>query len=390
MKTNDSSGLSAGEYGRGYAVAHPDGGEFWIRPALASEIADLHGLIALEISSQVGPLSAMEDVFATNSVSFWRIERALPETDAIEPIGMYGFLPLNQKGCEAFHAGTLNRRTPDLAHVAPEGTKPAALYVWAVVAKRIGRLTYPIIKRALGPSYLDVPVFAVPATKSGARAISERGFVPVGAGQNGVGGLAVLSNTSALVVGSSRRPSLNVVVASNAEHLQMDAYIRGATFGAEQRCPYNEEFDDNDYCAMHLIGFVDGEPSASLRIRFFASFAKLERLAVIERFRKTEIKTIVMNRAIEICRRKGYRRLYGQSQERLVGFYAKFGFRPMKKNRPFSFSDHSYVEIERDLAPHEEALTMDSDPYAIIRPEGRWDEAGVLERSAARAPTNPH
>jgi hypothetical protein len=96
-----------------------------------------------------------------------------------------------------------------------------------------------------------------------------------------------------------------------------------------------------------------------------------------------------MNRAIEICRRKGYVRLYGQSQERLVGFYAKFGFRPMSKNRSLIFSDHAYVEIERDLPPHEDAITINSDPYAIIRPEGHWDEAGVLERSASRPATNP-
>lgn len=390
MKSHYPNGLAVGEYGRAFAAPHPDGGEFWIRPALAAEIEDIHELISLEISSSVGPLGAMRAVFECNPISFWRIERALPGSDAIERIGMYGFLPLNEQGCEALYAGTLDRRAPDIAFIAAEGTKPAALYVWAVVAKRIGRLTYPVIKRALGPAYLDVPVFAVPATKSGVRAIGERGFVPMTSARHGVGEVAILSNTSALVTGSPRRPLLKVLVASNGEHLQMAAYIRGATFGAEQRCPYGEEFDENDYCAMHLIGFVDGEPSATLRIRFFASFAKLERLAVVERFRKTEIKTAVMNKAIEICRRKGYRHLYGQSQERLVGFYAKFGFKPMKKNRPFVFSDHAYVEIERDLAPHEDALSMDSDPYIIIRPEGRWDEAGVLERSSTRTATNPY
>jgi predicted GNAT family N-acyltransferase len=390
MKQNDSNALPVGGYGRAHSVPHPDGGEFWIRPALSAEIAGLHTLIASEISSSVGPLSVMQAVHARNPASFWILERMDPNSSAVAKIGMYGFLPLNDAGCAALHGGTLNRRAPDIGFIAPAGTKPAALYVWAVVARRIGRLTYPIIKQALGPAYLDVPVFAVPATKAGVRAVGERGFVPTAAAQHGLGDLAILSNTSALVMGQPKRPRLKVVVASNPEHLQMGAYVRGATFGAEQRCPYAEEFDDNDYCAMHLIGFVDDEPSATLRVRFFASFAKLERLAVIERFRKTEIKTAVMNRAIEICRRKGYRRLYGQSQERLVSFYAKFGFRPMNKNRPLAFSDHAYVEIERDLAPYEDAITMDSDPYAIIRPEGRWDDPGVLEQSASRPATNPH
>jgi hypothetical protein len=27
---------------------------------------------------------------------------------------------------------------------------------------------------------------------------------------------------------------------------------------------------------------------------------------------------------------------------------------------------------------------MDSNPYVVMRPEGEWDEANVLDRSAAR------
>ncbi len=383
MNTSDFNGLQVRRYGPGYAVEHPEGGRIWLRPARADEIGDLHAMIASEISSDVGPVEAMQSVFARNPNSFWAIERSGHNGNAATLVGMYGFLPLTEQGCEALRAGTLDRRTPQLDLVAPAGAKPAGLYVWAIVARRIRKLVYPLIKQALGPLYADVPVFAIPATRGGVKAVDDRGFVPVSGAAHSMGDLAILPIVRV-------PPALRVVVASNADHLQMAAYIRGATFGAEQHCPYAEEFDENDYCAMHLIGFVGEEPSATLRIRFFASFAKLERLAVIERFRKTDIKTIVMDKAIDICRRKGYARLYGQSQERLVGFYAKFGFRPMQKNRPLVFSDHAYIEIERNLDPDENAVTIDSDPYTIIRPEGRWDVAGVLERSAGRPATNPY
>jgi predicted GNAT family N-acyltransferase len=382
MNTSDFNELQARRYGPGYAVEHPEGGRIWLRPARADEIGELHTMIALEIASDVGPVEAMQSVFARNPDSFWAIERSGHDEQASTLAGMYGFLPLTEKGCEALRMGALDRRTPQLDFVAPAGMKPAGLYVWAIVARRIRKLVYPLIKQALGPLYADVPVFAIPATRGGAKAVEDRGYVPVAGADHSVSELAMLPIV--------RTPTLKVVVASNADHLQMAAFIRGATFGAEQHCPYAEEFDENDYCAMHLIGFVGEEPSATLRIRFFASFAKLERLAVIERFRKTDIKTAVMDKAIDICRRKGYARLYGQSQERLVGFYAKFGFRPMQKNRPLVFSDHAYVEIESDLDPHESAVTIDSDPYTIIRPEGRWDVAGVLERSAERPATNPY
>lgn len=404
---------SSAAYGPLHAALYPEGGALWVRPARLAEIDDIHALIADEISADVGPSSSMKAVFEKNPVSFWRIERQ-DSDGTISPVGMYGFLPLNASGVDALKTGKLDRREPKLEFIAPAGEKPAALYVWAVVARRIRKLAYPLIRAALGPFYLDVPVFAIAATRGGNLAMTDRGFAAVDNGQGGPEGLSILpirtkpaaeSKTSLPepqaepLAQSSAQParstttsaaSLEVIVASTSEHLQMSAFIRGATFGAEQACPYHEEFDGNDFCAMHLIGFVKAEPAATLRIRFFANFAKLERLAVLERFRKTELKTRIMERAIEICRTKGYTRLYGQSQERLVGFYAKFGFRPMQKNRRLVFSDHHYIEIVRDdLKPDADAITVDSDPYRIIRPEGRWEHEGVLERSAVRPATNP-
>ena len=42
------------------------------------------------------------------------------------------------------------------------------------------------------------------------------------------------------------------------------------------------------------------------------------------------------------------------------------------------------------LAPAPDALTIDSDPMMILRPEGAWDRPGILDRSAARPASNPH
>ena len=385
MNTDNLPGSQVELVDGAWASPHPDGGVFWIRPARTEEIPDIHRLIALEISSAVGPVEAMARVFAKNPVALWRIEHR-DTAGSVRPIGMYGFLPLNEAGVEALKAGTLDRREPDLRFIAPAGEKPAALYVWAMVARKIGRLTYPVIKRALGSLHGDAPTYAIAATSGGSKAIRDRGFSVPDNAAGSTNGLMLLPS----VAMPAAKPALQVIVASQAEHLQMAAFVRGATFGAEQNCPYFEEFDGNDYCAMHLIGFVDGEPAATLRIRFFATFAKLERLAVLLRHRRTPVKDVVMRKAIEICERKGYATIYGQSQERLVAFYARFGFTPLQKNRELIFSDHRYVEIVREQQRNGDAITIDSDPYLIIRPEGRWDIPGVLERSATRPATNPH
>jgi len=70
----------------------------------------------------------------------------------------------------------------------------------------------------------------------------------------------------------------------------------------EQACPYDEEFDGNDFCAMHLIGSIGDEPAGCMRIRFFADFAKLERLAVRREFRGTPLVFEIARAAKELCR----------------------------------------------------------------------------------------
>lgn len=166
--------------------------------------------------------------------------------------------------------------------------------------------------------------------------------------------------------------------------------IRSAVYMAEQRCPYDEEFDGNDFCAMHFLGLVGGEPAATARLRFFARFAKLERVAVMPRFRRSPIVPRLIESVIEVSRRKGYEALYGQIQSRLEGFWSKIGFARLGKNRALTFSDHEYIEVLCKLAPHPDSITLDTDPLIIIRPEGSWDKAGVLDKSAERPALNPH
>lgn len=181
-----------------------------------------------------------------------------------------------------------------------------------------------------------------------------------------------------------------VGVVSSADDLAKVFAVRTAVYMVEQNCPYEEEFDGNDYCATHVLGTVDGEPAAVTRLRWFADFAKLERVAVVPRFRSTPITKITIEFSFELCRRKGYRKLFGHAQKRLIGFWEQHGMRALVRNSPIVYSDHEYVEVLAEFEPHPDAITMTSDPYVMVRPEGRWDAPGTLEHSARRPPTNPH
>ncbi|MFI5015452.1 MAG: GNAT family N-acetyltransferase [Hyphomicrobiales bacterium] len=183
---------------------------------------------------------------------------------------------------------------------------------------------------------------------------------------------------------------MQVKIARGLDDLLMVYSIRGAVFLAEQACPFAEEFDGNDHCATHFVGFVNDEPACCLRARYFADFVKLERLAVRKEFRRTRISFDVVRTAVDHVRRKGFRRIYGHAREGLEGFWAHFGAKPLGPDRKLVFSDFKYTEMSAEYEPLADAITLRSDPYVIVRPEGEWDRPGVLERSAERVARDAH
>ena len=196
-----------------------------------------------------------------------------------------------------------------------------------------------------------------------------------------------VSNASTPAKDNSR--AISVRIARDPNDLMLVTAIRSAVYLAEQDCPIEEEFDGNDLVAAHFIGFVGKEPAGCLRVRFFGEFAKVERLAVRHQYRRTRVSFKLVQASVDYVKRKGFRKIYGQAQDRLVDFWAHFGAKPLGQNRKITFSDFSYTEMVLDLAPCDDAITLDSDPYLIIRPEGDWDRPGVLDVSAGREATSP-
>ncbi|MFT5931404.1 MAG: putative GNAT family N-acyltransferase [Hyphomonas sp.] len=93
--------------------------------------------------------------------------------------------------------------------------------------------------------------------------------------------------------------------------------IRAAVFMAEQACPYEEEFDGNDLCATHFLVFDGPDAVGTLRMRWFAGFAKLERVVLLRRQRGRPALQVMLAEAFEYATRKGYRLMIAQIQARL-------------------------------------------------------------------------
>jgi predicted GNAT family N-acyltransferase len=162
--------------------------------------------------------------------------------------------------------------------------------------------------------------------------------------------------------------------------------IRALVYVGEQHCPYDEEFDGNDFAgATHLIARIGGEPVGAMRIRWFADFAKIERVAVRQDRRTGRAAAALVKLALDLAARKGYRKVLGHVQARLLRYWQRTADVAVRDQRPrFNVSDYEYVEIERDLELPANAIGLHTPAMILLRPEGDWDRPGVLDRSALR------
>lgn len=343
-------------------------------------------------------------VFRHNPMSLWAIARKTsfdPENPRAE--GFMATLHLTASGLRALADRSMDCTDPDPSYLAKAGERPAGIYFWATFAPGTLASAVALMNEKLADAPYDgVPLYTRATTADGRRFTETLGFRQ-GPTIDGIEAphLYIFERKRKPAPKPAAAPlydsygkgsegkAMSVSVAREFNDLMRVAAIRGAVYIGEQECPFEEEFDGNDMTATHLIGYAGDEPIACIRIRFFADFAKMERLAVRKEFRNSRISFMVVKAAIELCRKKGYRKIYGHAQRRLMDFWSRFGARTFQGGKAFVFSDFDYVEMLIEVEPHPEAIRLGTDPFVIIRPEGRWHQPGILERSSTRPVSRP-
>lgn len=337
--------------------------------------------------------SIVRKVLSHNPDCVWAISRRT-KYDPAHPRGegFIAMLPLTEAGLKLLAMGTLNTADPDPRFIARSHERPAGIYIWATFAPGILAAGVALFMKAIAVSPYDgVNLYTRPNTADGRRFNESLGLTkgakigPIFAPH-----LYMFPRTPRTPpIYDSHHPNtaereITVGVARSFDDLMRVVSVRTAVYISEQECPYEEEFDGNDLAGTHLLGYVGGEPAGCVRIRFFADFAKIERVAVKKEFRHTRLAVQMIRAAIELSRVKGYKRLYGHAQKRLVSFWSHFGFRPYNGAHQLVFSDYEYVEMVAEMENHPDAINIGADPYVVNRPEGRWHMPGILERSAQR------
>jgi len=343
----------------------------------------------------------VQRVVSYNPDCFWAIaHRDRFNIKAPVGEGYVSFLPLTKQGLSQLLDGTLDRRNPPLSLISAQHEKPAGIYVWHVYAPGKLAAGVPlIVQKMWSPQCHDVDIYSWSINSEAARFVEGMGLrlAPKLAGSTAPQFHLFRrsrprhqeATICAMPTPHTPEPYLSVRVARTIDDFMRAAVIRGAVFVGEQECPYDEEFDGNDFTATHLIGYVGDEPAGCLRIRYFSDFAKLERLVVRKEFRGLGLARKLVSFGVEFCQTKGYTRVCSYAQKRLVKFWGRCGFSIPDTPRELVFSDFDYVEMVCDTKRAARTISFETDPYVINRPEGSWHETGILERSKARGVSRP-
>lgn len=126
--------------------------------------------------------------------------------------------------------------------------------------------------------------------------------------------------------------------------LQKAYTVRSIVFIEEQKCPYDEEFDEFDFSSIHFLGTIDNEPISTARIRFINDCIKIERIAVRKEFRGQSVGKGMVSFVLAYINNLPTKKLIIHAQSYLLKFYQDFGFE--KLGEPFMEVgiEHFYME----------------------------------------------
>lgn len=146
---------------------------------------------------------------------------------------------------------------------------------------------------------------------------------------------------------------INIRVA-NDWNCRMNALaITAAVFVGEEGGALESFVGDNDFTATYLLAFVGDRPAGTVRVRFFADFARVERLAILKTFRQLSVLNALGRASMNLARKKGYQYICGVAREDVAVFWRRMGGRPITK-QPYECEYGRLLAMIVPLNPNEQ------------------------------------
>ncbi len=127
------------------------------------------------------------------------------------------------------------------------------------------------------------------------------------------------------------KSNIKIKLVKNKKDLDKVFKIREIVFVKEQNVPLNRDRDEFDDVAKHVLVLYNNKPVGCARIRFINKKAKLERIAILKKYRGKGFGKKILDYLIKYCKKKNIKNIMMDAQYYLRDYYKKLGFNPRGK-----------------------------------------------------------
>ncbi|TXC90706.1 GNAT family N-acetyltransferase [Metabacillus litoralis] len=110
------------------------------------------------------------------------------------------------------------------------------------------------------------------------------------------------------------------------EQLEDAYFVRKTVFVDEQQVPLEEEIDQHEDEATHVVLYDDNQPSGAGRVRIVEGYGKIERICVMKSARKKGVGKVIVTKLEELATKQGVKKLKLNAQTHAIPFYNKLGY----------------------------------------------------------------
>ncbi|MDD3436705.1 MAG: GNAT family N-acetyltransferase [Candidatus Gastranaerophilales bacterium] len=119
---------------------------------------------------------------------------------------------------------------------------------------------------------------------------------------------------------------MKVKIASKSKDIELCYKLREIIFINGQNVPHDRDRDSYDNTAIHFLLLKDNIPVGVARVVNRDNTAHIERVGILQEYRKKGAGTFLMQSILNHCKREGFEKITLSSQEHAVKFYEKLGF----------------------------------------------------------------
>ncbi|MGG3888406.1 GNAT family N-acetyltransferase [Metabacillus fastidiosus] len=124
---------------------------------------------------------------------------------------------------------------------------------------------------------------------------------------------------------------MEIEIVTTDKQLEDAFNIRKIVFVEEQKVPIEEEIDQFENEADHLVLYDGEKPVGAARFRVVDEYGKLERICILKDYRNKGAGSLIMEYLENLASQRGLNKIKLNAQTKAVPFYERFGYKTVSE-----------------------------------------------------------